>query len=181
MKTLRSIVTIACATTILLVGAPATAAIKLVDASCSLATGCEFDGNIAPNTVLETQIAYNDAKSPDIVLNYLGKSDSGFGAVTGGSIGSGEWTASGFVIDYIAVKSGNQFMLYSAAGDNGFYTTDGLQNGKNKGLPALSHIAFFGRAGAVPEPATWAMMLVGFGAVGGAMRSKSRKRAPSFV
>ncbi|MBB5684905.1 PEPxxWA-CTERM sorting domain-containing protein [Sphingobium boeckii] len=34
---------------------------------------------------------------------------------------------------------------------------------------------------AVPEPATWAMMLVGFGAVGGAMRSKNRKGIPSFI
>lgn len=31
-------------------------------------------------------------------------------------------------------------------------------------------------AGAVPEPSTWAMMLVGFGAVGGALRSSKRKR-----
>lgn len=31
-------------------------------------------------------------------------------------------------------------------------------------------------SGAVPEPGTWAMMLVGFGAVGFAMRSSRRKR-----
>jgi hypothetical protein len=30
--------------------------------------------------------------------------------------------------------------------------------------------------GAVPEPSTWAMMLVGFGAVGGAMRSAKQRR-----
>ncbi|MBB5685397.1 hypothetical protein FHS49_001405 [Sphingobium boeckii] len=34
---------------------------------------------------------------------------------------------------------------------------------------------------AIPEPTTWAMMLVGFGAVGGAMRSRSRRRIASFV
>ncbi len=39
----------------------------------------------------------------------------------------------------------------------------------------------FGRIGipAVPEPATWAMMLVGFGFIGGAMRA--RKRQPAKV
>lgn len=43
----------------------------------------------------------------------------------------------------------------------------------------------FGRRGqvvvpTVPEPGTWAMMLVGFGAVGGAMRYRRRKTAVSF-
>ena len=28
--------------------------------------------------------------------------------------------------------------------------------------------------GAVPEPASWAMMLIGFGVIGGALRSRSR-------
>jgi hypothetical protein len=32
-------------------------------------------------------------------------------------------------------------------------------------------------SGAVPEPATWAMMIFGFGAVGGAMRTAQRRRA----
>jgi len=34
--------------------------------------------------------------------------------------------------------------------------------------------------GAVPEPASWAMMLGGFGLVGGAMRSR-RRQAVSFA
>lgn len=34
-----------------------------------------------------------------------------------------------------------------------------------------------GGVGAVPEPATWAMMLIGFGAVGGAMRYKRKVKA----
>jgi len=34
-------------------------------------------------------------------------------------------------------------------------------------------------SGAVPEPASWALMLGGFGVVGGAMRS--RKRSVSFA
>ncbi len=36
--------------------------------------------------------------------------------------------------------------------------------------------AFFGLAAAVPEPATWAMMIIGFGAVGAAARSSRRQR-----
>ena len=42
----------------------------------------------------------------------------------------------------------------------------------------LDNIVFDVRAlgGAVPEPATWAMMMIGFGAMGGAMRSRRRRR-----
>lgn len=36
------------------------------------------------------------------------------------------------------------------------------------------------QVGAVPEPGTWAMMLIGFGAVGGAMRSAKRRRKATF-
>ena len=151
---------------------PAAAAVTLLDPACSLSTGCEFSGNInGAGTALETQNAYNAAKNPDILLNYLGKSDSGFGSVSGGPTGT--WSAPGFVINYIAVKSGPGFMLYSVTpGANGTYTTAGLQNGNNQGLPGLSHLAFFGNAGAVPEPASWAMMIGGFGLVGGAMRRR---------
>ncbi|MFM9978840.1 MAG: PEPxxWA-CTERM sorting domain-containing protein [Sphingomonadaceae bacterium] len=35
--------------------------------------------------------------------------------------------------------------------------------------------------GAVPEPATWAMMLAGFGLVGGAMRARRRSTSVSFA
>jgi len=38
----------------------------------------------------------------------------------------------------------------------------------------LSNVALFSTGGAVPEPATWAMMLLGFGGIGLAMR-RSRK------
>jgi hypothetical protein len=34
-----------------------------------------------------------------------------------------------------------------------------------------------GGAGAVPEPTTWAMMLIGFGFVGGTMRAARRRSA----
>jgi PEP-CTERM motif len=37
-----------------------------------------------------------------------------------------------------------------------------------------------GRVGAVPEPATWAMMIGGFGAIGGAMRYRRRRTSVSF-
>jgi hypothetical protein len=45
------------------------------------------------------------------------------------------------------------------------------------GSPAISDFAPNNATlAAVPEPATWAMMLIGFGAVGGAMRSAKRRQ-----
>lgn len=41
----------------------------------------------------------------------------------------------------------------------------------------INFVLSSGTAAAVPEPATWAMMLIGFGFVGGAMRSAKRRQA----
>lgn len=53
--------------------------------------------------------------------------------------------------------------------------TDGV-NGVTSGVPETIYVRFSAISGAVPEPSTWAMMLVGFGLVGGAMRSAKRRR-----
>ena len=45
--------------------------------------------------------------------------------------------------------------------------------------PGVNVIGKF-ETGSVPEPASWAMMLGGFGAIGGAMRAR-RKAAVSFA
>ncbi len=39
----------------------------------------------------------------------------------------------------------------------------------------------FARIGAVPEPATWAMMLIGFGAIGGSMRRRRRSGTLAYA
>jgi hypothetical protein len=52
-------------------------------------------------------------------------------------------------------------------------------NGANPGLSDISFSS--GTVGAVPEPATWAMMLIGFGAVGGTARYRRRKTNVAFA
>lgn len=168
------------------------ATIAVIANSCisvAHANGCMFSGNIAPTTVAATQNAYNlyndlvPSAAPDIVLNYLGKSDSGFGSFTGTTTGT--WATPGFTVDFLAVKAGDNFVLYKlpAPASSGLWNTFNLTNGR--GTPqALSHLAFFGTPGdidtggnEVPEPATWAMLLAGFGMVGFASRRRRRAAA----
>ena len=47
--------------------------------------------------------------------------------------------------------------------------------GYDTGRGDFGSLGFSG--GAVPEPATWAVMLLGFGGVGAAMRARHRKQA----
>ena len=174
----------------LLTASPAMAAssVTLVNGACSLATGCLFTGNIAPNTVADAQAAYNAVKPIDITLNFLGTTDDGF---AGNGLLTGNWALPGYAVNYLGVKAGNQFMLYSIASlSSGTWSTAGLVNPNGKKHPqlGLSHLAFFGSAivtpqdpdetgGAVPEPSSWAMMIAGFGFVG----SQLRRRKVSFA
>ncbi len=79
---------------------------------------------------------------------------------------------------------GNGLGFSTAAGSavNLFVTTDTRYRlnagGLSTGFVTASATA---ATAAVPEPATWAMMIGGFGAVGGAMRYRRRKVSVSFA
>jgi hypothetical protein len=79
-------------------------------------------------------------------------------------------------IHYFAVKQADTFAL--------FYDAAAITSGSVAlsdyfpDTPGYSHITFFNTGStAVPEPATWAMMLMCFGLVGAAMRHRQRQRA----
>lgn len=76
------------------------------------------------------------------------------------------------------VKGDNatSFFRFDAGAGAGVDSFDFNRNG-------LSNAVLFqtGAVSAVPEPDTWAMMLIGFGAVGGAMRRRSQKVAVSYA
>ncbi len=182
----------ALAATVLAAPALATSQVNVVDGHCisvSNAHGCLFTGNIAPNTITETQTSYNTynnthpSANPDITLNFLFKSDDGagfHGSITGGNGTSGTWSTPGFLVDFIAVKASNAFVLYKLATptSSGVWNTYDIPylNSKGKGNPhELSHLAFFGEAigDVLPEPGAWAMLIAGFGLVGGALRRRN--------
>ncbi len=96
---------------------------------------------------------------------------------------AGTWSLPGYNVDYLAVKAGSNFILYKLAvpASSGTWSTAGLTN-RHGNLLDLSHLSFFGSvAGAVPEPATWAMMIGGCGMVGGAMRRRRVSTKVSFA
>lgn len=167
------------------------ATVAIIPGSCDSLTdgdnlGCMFSGNIDTSTsgnssYLLAQGAYNAAFDPDIMLSPLASFDSagtsnGIALTLNAAMNGGSFTlAPGVDLLYYAVKSGNNFFLYQFTGTTSF-STDGLQMGNNTDPPALSHIIFFGDiAGGVPEPATWAMLLLGLGMVGSSMRRRNKR------
>lgn len=67
-------------------------------------------------------------------------------------------------------------------GEDGMHINWAVNGGWNDYFLTAEHgyIVEYGGNGAVPEPATWAMLILGFGVVGGALR-RSRKPRPALI
>jgi hypothetical protein len=171
----------------------ASAATSLVVPGCSLAGnthGCLFNGGIDTNanffvdsnSYVIAELAYNFlGANPDIDLNPITAAAN----ITGGGTTSGTWSLTGYTVDFIAVGAGNYFDLYqlSAPGSNGNWSTIDIP-GIRGTHPKEDYLVFFGTknagpaggpgggAAGVPEPASWLMMLAGFGLIGAAFRTR---------
>lgn len=115
---------------------------------------------------------------------------AGLGAGVGNSYSAG--VASEFFRNFnslgtgsvLATRPGNNAVIVGGAAGSGYVVANGIdwadsfgQTGANNGQVLLNSIGVRGM-GAVPEPATWAMLILGMGVVGGAMRR--RTQAVSF-
>ena len=118
-----------------------------------------------------------------------------------GSVSGGQYLAGGFstVLPYSFTWNGSAVTFWDSAGFNTFNwwvftstansndahffayapgnindpTSAALYNGGEQSSGRVT-VSVAGATGAVPEPATWAMMLAGFGIIGGAMRRRQR-------
>ena len=171
----------ACLAATAFTAAPAMAS-TVVIGSCDSVTdgdaqGCLFSGNINEipdptnvNGYKNAEAAYNALSFADIKLNWITASDapnfSSFGSITGANSTSGTFNLPGWNIEYFAVKAGKQFELFQYTGSNTWNTPS---------KQGLSHIAFFGTPGAVPEPGTWMLMLIGMAGIGFTIRRKDKQ------
>lgn len=138
------------------------------------------------------ELAIFEATGFNIDLALYGKSDENlvlFGFTPGGdpeNLLTVDWSVlDNTLIKYVTVKAANEFKVFEIAGlgaSSGtadtldlFAAGGGGPNGPPR--PGISHISFWTAATPMPEPGTWAMMILGFGAVGGAMRSARKNRA----
>jgi hypothetical protein len=173
--------------------APA-AASDLIEGSCDAVTdgdtnGCLYAGNINGQP-LPNQNGYEFAEqeyntwatntgNPLIDLVWITKTDDAnfgdFGTFTGQGQTTGTFELPGWDVDYFAVKFGNEFILFEYL--DSLENPDGSYNWGTFDQNGMSHIAFFGTRGdPLPEPGTWAMMLMGFGAAGYQLRKSRRQR-----
>ena len=167
----------------------------------NVGTSCYFQGNINLNNKLgEVEDAYNgQTPAPPVLLSLEGLSqgelDSGFSDPHFGAV------TADFLVSYYAVKGGDGFRLYEVAPTFTFnWSTAGLVNGGGN-QPAVSHVIWLGSPWTppvtnppldppldppltppggfgihpVPEPATWSLMIMGFGMAGAMFRHQRRK------
>jgi hypothetical protein len=80
-------------------------------------------------------------------------------------------------VAFLAVDGGGYFDLYELTnpGTSGTWDTFDLPGATPGQNPQLYRLVLFADPPAVPEPATWAMLVLGFGMMGGAMRATRRR------
>lgn len=145
---------------------------------------CVASGNDHLADVEAAIAAATGANVGSLQLALYGKSDDNAGLFSfppdGVPINSTvtDWTVlDGTLIKYVTIKGSNNFKIYELAGlgasSGSGFSTVGILNGGGR-TPNISHLSFWTAPGgaAVPEPATWAMMIIGFGLMGLTMRGR---------
>jgi hypothetical protein len=151
--------------------------------SCASQASCSFvslgDGGSIVARFLENVLTGSDSAAldlwifevgPDIEDMFVDISSDGITWLPVGAIGG---ATAGVDLDFFGYGSSSSFSYVRLTDDT---TKDG-QSGPTVGadIDAIGAISTRVTSG-VPEPATWALMLVGFGAVGASLRSRRRAR-----
>lgn len=191
MRHVGKLLAVTAASAAFAVTAPASAAVipctdgPVIDLTVDQCTFANPPSGNDPEALVEQAIF--EATGTSVSLSLYGKSDDDAGLfsftpdINGGEYLTTDWSVlDGTLIKYVSVKTGDKdFKVYELAGagaSSGTVTTQGLFVGKFDDKPtAISHLSFWTVPGtpAVPEPATWLLMILGFGAIGLGMRRRN--------
>jgi hypothetical protein len=120
-----------------------------------------------------TDISNVDLTFTDSALDFLPES------FVGGAITSGTYLPSNYgLYEFTFFDNATSFAGFDGLDPNGAWTlyVDDVFPADGGGLSGGYTLTLTTDAGAVPEPASWAMMIAGFGLVGGAMRTAAPRR-----
>ena len=151
--------------------------IDLVSQPCVWSSGPPGNDNESA-----VEAAIFEATGVNVDISLYGKSDDNPALFSFSSGPNGVQATNWSVLDntlikYVTVKGANEFKVYELAGlgaVSGLVNTLDLLTPNGRNQPNISHISFWTvGGGAVPEPAAWALMILGFGAVGATLRRRT--------
>jgi PEP-CTERM motif len=178
------------ATSVTLTAAPTLAGLGLAFAPFGTASAVTGAGGIPTVTFLVTGGSVNDATGKALI-NHNGSGlrfSAGTNVLTIGdflintttNVLTGKVVANGGAalnnVPLFNIGNGLSLSLTSQAA-GAFTAVFGAPNLTGAAIGTAS-TSFVTAAGAIPEPATWGMMLLGFGIVGTALRARGRRMAP---
>jgi hypothetical protein len=149
-----------------------------------------LDDTRQPNIVLNDSVRYS---TPVIPISYTNVPNAGSGTINSGVTFFAPIQQGGLQIGFLPF--GNFRLINTALVENTIFSSQALPTFRlgtfaisttpqNNGPRPLDNyqITIAAATTAVPEPTAWAMMLIGFGAVGYSMRSrKTTKTAPQLI
>lgn len=189
---LRAIASAALAAVVMASAAPASAAVLLCQDGPGIdltANQCVYNRLVSGSdndNVTAVKEAIFEATGVNVDISLFGKTPDNLAlfSFTPSGDPSGElvvdWTVlNGTKIKYVTIKAANEFKVYEYLGlgaISGQVSTAGMLTPNLRNQPDISHISFWTAGVAVPEPSAWALMILGFGAVGGALRASRKQR-----
>ncbi|MDP3747530.1 MAG: PEPxxWA-CTERM sorting domain-containing protein [Phenylobacterium sp.] len=124
------------------------------------------------------QVATFTAPNVSRVSLYIGSLDD-YNSITFYLKGGGTQVITGLQLGAISGANDGDRQQADTNGRFTFYSTENIVGFDLNSTTNSFEVSNIGAA--VPEPATWAMMIIGFGGVGGMLRSARRKQAVAFA